>query len=76
MPTLRGTMGIWSEDPAEPCRWCGEPTFSRLAPLGDSRLVPLHAVCGAEVIVLYRDLEAGRLIPDEVTARLRRLQSG
>ena len=75
MPTLRGTLDVFGRDPAEPCRWCGEPTLTKLEPEGGSAtgLIPLHAVCGAELIVLFGDLRAGRFLPPDVRARLERL---
>jgi len=76
MPTLRGTLDVFGKDPAEPCRWCGEPTFTRLTAEGSSLgPVPLHPDCGAEVIFLYHDLQTGRIAPAD-RERLRRLQSG
>ena len=76
MPTLRGTMDVFGREPGEPCRWCGQPTVTRLAPAG-SRLgpIPLHAVCGAEVIDAYERLSLGRL-DDAGQDRLRRLAAG
>ena len=81
MPTLRGTLDVFGKDPPEPCRWCGEPTYTRLAP-ADARLelerepIPLHPDCAAELIYLFHDLAAGRPIPPEVRDRLRLLAPG
>jgi hypothetical protein len=81
MPSLGGTFDVFGREPELPCRWCGYPTATRLAPTDEWRRlerepIPLHAVCGAEVIFLYHDLAAGRLIPDEVAAKLRQLDAG
>lgn len=76
MPTLSGGMDVLGREPPEPCRWCGEPTLTRLAPMGSVQgPIPLHALCGAEVIVAYRDLRAGVLAP-ELADRLRQLGAG
>jgi hypothetical protein len=72
MPSLRGSLDLWGSA-TEPCRWCGAPTATRLAPIDRAEPIPLHAVCGAELIWLYHDLLAGRPIPDEVRTRLRLL---
>jgi len=74
MPTLGGTLAVFGQDEPEPCRWCGEPTYTRLAPLESStETIPLHAVCGAEVIWTYHDLVAGRPVPPELARRIRLL---
>jgi hypothetical protein len=77
MPTLAGSMDIFGDRPEQPCRWCGAPTATLLAP-PDSRAgpVPLHAVCGAEVIEAYHDLRAGRTPSAAMLANLRRLEAG
>jgi len=71
MPTLGGTLDVFGQDPPEPCRWCGEPSYTRLAPLESGEPIPLHAVCGAEVIWAYHDLVAGRAVPPELARRIR-----
>jgi hypothetical protein len=75
MPTLRGTLDVFGREPAEPCRWCGDPTLTKLAPIEGSRTgpIPLHAVCGAEVIDAYERLRAGQYIDDATTRRLANL---
>lgn len=74
MPTLRGSLDVFGRDPAEPCRWCGVPTFTRLTAEGSTiGPVPLHPDCGAEVIFAFHDLAAGRTLPDDVLVKVRRL---
>lgn len=76
---LRGDMDLWGDRPEEACRWCGEPTSTRLAPFGRTPIA-LHAVCGGELIVVYRDWKAGLGIEKRDVGRLagiaRELEAG
>lgn len=77
MPTLGGPFDLFGDAPPEPCRWCGEPTSQKLAPLGALIApVPMHAVCGAEVIVAYQRMMSGSLLPTDDRERLERLTIG
>lgn len=78
MPTLRGTFSLWDETPVGNCRWCGYPTTTTLAPpAAASEPIPMHAICGAEVIDAYNRLQAGQLWDDPpMLDRLKRLSDG
>jgi hypothetical protein len=53
------------------CRWCGEPTAQLLAPIDSEREpIPLHAMCGAELIDAYNRLLSGQVVPIDQRERL------
>lgn len=61
--------------PMAPCIWCGEPTIVRAeTPFRpDLGTVPLMLTCGAEIILLYNDYQAGVTPTHEQALQLTRL---
>lgn len=63
MPEIRGRLDA---GPIAACVWCSEATSNRAVTPGRPDLgeVPLHVWCAGEIIVAYRRLGAGKLLPD------------
>ncbi|MCA1570836.1 MAG: hypothetical protein LC798_11065 [Chloroflexi bacterium] len=76
MPTIRSVMP-YRPGPTLPCVWCGDPTDVKAeTPFRpDLGSVPLHVLCGTQVLLAYEQWRAGRVLTQAQQQGIHRLRT-